>query len=93
MWDEVTDTLCNLDFIQAKACAKLTYDLVKDFHFALNRFPEYQPEKEKEHERQEITDKYIRDLIDHAEGKITIQEKWKYPQVVLHGHKKKLMPK
>jgi hypothetical protein len=30
-WNEVIDTLCNLEFIQAKAAAKLTYDLVKDF--------------------------------------------------------------
>ncbi len=34
LWDEVTDTLCNLDFIQAKASAKMTYDLVKDFNDA-----------------------------------------------------------
>jgi len=38
LWDEVTDTLCNLDFIQLKACAKMTYDLVKDFNDVLEEF-------------------------------------------------------
>ena len=32
MWDEVTETLCNLDFIQAKAAAKMTYELVSDLN-------------------------------------------------------------
>jgi hypothetical protein len=35
LWDEVTDALCNLEFIQAKASAKMTYDLVKDFNAVL----------------------------------------------------------
>jgi hypothetical protein len=39
LWDEVTDTLCNLDFIQAKAVAKMTYDLVKDFNDVLEIIP------------------------------------------------------
>ncbi len=71
MWDEVTETLTDLNFIQAKACAKLTYDLAKDYHFALDGLPEYQAEKEKEHNRQERLDKYTRDLIACAEGKIS----------------------
>lgn len=74
LWDEVTETLCDLNFIQAKACAKLTYDLVKDYHFALDGLPEYQPEKEKEHKRQERLKKYTQDLIACAEGEITIEE-------------------
>jgi hypothetical protein len=35
LWEEVTNTLCNLEFIQAKACAKMTYDLVKGFKYVL----------------------------------------------------------
>jgi hypothetical protein len=35
LWDDVTNTICNLEFIQAKACAKMTYDLVKDFNTSL----------------------------------------------------------
>jgi len=71
LWDEVTETLCDLIFIQAKACAKQTYDLVKDYNFTLDGLPEYQPEKEKEHKRQERLDKYTQDLIACAEGKIS----------------------
>ena len=66
LWDEVTETLCDLDFIQAKACAKQTYDLVKDYHFALDGLPEYQPEKEKERKRQELLNKYTKDLINYS---------------------------
>jgi len=36
----VTDPICNLDFIQAKAGAKMTYDLVKDFNDVLEVIPE-----------------------------------------------------
>jgi len=32
MWDELTETLCNLDFIQAKSAAKMTFNLVKDIN-------------------------------------------------------------
>ena len=74
LWDDVTETLCNLDFIQAKACSKQTYDLVKDYHFTLDGLPEYQPEKEKERKRQEQLDKYTQDLIACAKGEIPIEE-------------------
>jgi hypothetical protein len=40
MWDAVTDTLCNLDFIQAKAAAKRTYELVGDFNAGLKIIPD-----------------------------------------------------
>jgi len=70
MWNEVTETLCNLDFIQAKSCAKQTYDLVKDYHFALAGLPEFQSEKEKERKRQDRMEKYTRDLIAYAKGEI-----------------------
>ena len=40
LWNEVTDTLCNLDFIQAKAVAKMTYDLVRDFNEVLEVIPD-----------------------------------------------------
>ena len=40
MWDEVTETLCNLDFIQAKAAAKMTYGLMDDFISLLSIIPD-----------------------------------------------------
>ena len=52
MWDEVTNTLCNLDFIQAKAAAKLTYELVNDFNEVLAVIPDNAENIKKEKKRQ-----------------------------------------
>jgi WD40 repeat protein len=68
MWDEVTDTLCNLDFIQAKAAAKMTYELVNDFNAALEFIPDNQENIEAEKERQARMDAYTKDLILYAKG-------------------------
>jgi WD40 repeat protein len=73
-WDAVTDTLCNLDFIQAKAAAKMTYDLVNDFNAALQVIPDNAENICKEKERQARMDKYTQDLIACAEGKLSIEE-------------------
>jgi hypothetical protein len=40
LWDEVTNILCDLEFIQAKSCAKMTYNLVNDFNFVLQERPD-----------------------------------------------------
>lgn len=74
MWDEVTDTLCNLDFIQAKACAKMTYDLVIDFNDVLEVIPDNAENIRQEKERQARLEKYTRDLIACANGKISRYE-------------------
>ena len=71
LWDEVTDTLCNLDFIQAKAVAKMTYDLVKDFNDVLEVIPDNAENIRQEKARQARMDKYTRDLIACAKGEIT----------------------
>ena len=68
LWDEVTDTLCNLDFIQAKAAGKLTYDLVKDFNDVLEVIPDNIENIGQEKARQARMDKYTRDLIAYAKG-------------------------
>jgi WD40 repeat protein len=70
MWDEVTDTLCNLDFIQAKAAAKMTYELVNDFNEALEVIPDNQKNSEAEKARQARMDRYTKDLILFAKGEI-----------------------
>ena len=70
MWDEVTDTLCNLDFIQAKACAKLTYDLVRDFNDVLAVIPDNAENIRIEKERQVRMKKYTNDLIAYSRGEI-----------------------
>jgi WD40 repeat protein len=71
MWNEVTNTLCNLDFIQAKAAAKMTYELVNDFNTALEVIPDNAENIRKEKERQARMDRYTRDLIACAKGEIT----------------------
>jgi hypothetical protein len=63
MWDEVTDTLCDLEFIQAKAVAKMTFDLVRDFNDVLEVIPDNAENIRKEKARQKLMDKYTRDLI------------------------------
>lgn len=40
MWDDVTDTLCHLDFIPAKAAVKMKYEFVNDFNTALEVIPD-----------------------------------------------------
>ena len=74
MWDEVTNTLCNLDFIQAKAAAKMTYELVNDFNAALEVIPDNAENIREEKARQARMDKYTQDLIACAKGEITIEE-------------------
>jgi WD40 repeat protein len=81
MWDEVTDTLCNLDFIQAKAAAKMTYELVNDFNAALLVIPDNAKNICKEKEPQARLEKYTRDLIACANGKIPI-DKLEIPESV-----------
>lgn len=74
MWDEVTDTLCNLDFIQAKAAAKMTYELVNDFNTVLEVIPDNAENILEEKERKARMDKYTLDLIACAKGEITTDE-------------------
>ncbi|HEY5471482.1 MAG TPA: hypothetical protein VIK07_13255 [Bacteroidales bacterium] len=40
LWDEVTNTLCSLEFIQAKACFRMTYELVNDLNTVLQVIPD-----------------------------------------------------
>jgi hypothetical protein len=71
LWDEVTETLCNLEFIQAKACAKMSYDLVIDFNAVLQVIPDNAENIREENERLARLDKYTQDLIACAKGEIT----------------------
>jgi WD40 repeat protein len=70
LWDEVTNTLCNLDFIQAKAAGKLTYDLVKDFNDVLEVITDNIENIGQEKAKQARMEKYTKDLIAYAKGEI-----------------------
>ncbi|MCF7859127.1 MAG: DUF4062 domain-containing protein [Candidatus Cloacimonetes bacterium] len=72
MWDELTATLCDLDFIQAKSAAGMTYELVKDFNNALEAIPDNAENNRNEKERQARLDKYAKDIVLYAEGKIKV---------------------
>ncbi|MBI2832803.1 MAG: WD40 repeat domain-containing protein [Acidobacteria bacterium] len=39
LWDELRDTLCDLEFVEAKCLASLTYDLVQDYALAAQSHP------------------------------------------------------
>ena len=73
-WDAVTETLCNLDFIQAKSAAKMTYELIGDFNGALQGIPENAENTAREREHQAHMEKYAHDLISYAKGEISVLE-------------------
>ncbi len=69
-WDAVVDTLCDLDFIQAKAVAKMTYELVEDLNTALKLIPDNAEIAWQEREFQSRMEKYTQDLIACAKGEV-----------------------
>ncbi len=70
LWDIISNTLCNLDFIQAKAAAKMTFELVNDFNEEIEAIPDNQKNSEAEKSRQVRIDRYTEDLILYAKGEI-----------------------
>lgn len=66
MWDEVKETLCDLDFIQAKCAAGMTYDLVGVYDMALNSLPEAQKEKQKEQKLYDVINDWTKQLLEYA---------------------------
>ena len=71
LWDEVTNTLCNLEFIQAKATAQMTFEIVKDINTALLEIPDNDIENRKELLRQTRLKEYAKHLISYARGEIS----------------------
>ena len=71
LWDDVTDTICSLEFIQAKAAAKMTYDLVNDFNVVLQVMPDNANIIAEENLHLAQMNKYTRDLMAYAKGEIT----------------------
>lgn len=72
MWDEATNTLCGLDFIQAKSAIERTYDLIRDFNDLLKSIPDNQTANDREIAKQAGLDKYALDLIYCAKGRLNI---------------------
>jgi len=74
MWDEVTDTLCNFEFIQANAVAKMTYELARNFNDVLELIPDNREHIRNEKEMHNRMEKYTKDLITYAKGETTVLE-------------------
>ncbi|MBN2366186.1 MAG: WD40 repeat domain-containing protein [Calditrichaeota bacterium] len=71
MWDEVTETLCDLNFIQAKCAAGIGYYLIRDYYLAMYSFPEAREEAQKSIEDEQKIRKYRDDLIAFSNGEIS----------------------
>ncbi|MCD4741409.1 MAG: hypothetical protein K8R67_02845 [Desulfobacteraceae bacterium] len=70
LWDNVTNTLCNLDFIQAKAAAKFTYELVNNFIRVMDVIPDNVENIRKEKEHKVRMERYTENLIKNANSDI-----------------------
>lgn len=70
MWDQVTETICNLNFIQCKASAKLTIHLFEDIGDVLKAIPDYQENIRIEKLRQNRLNKYTKDLLASSNGEL-----------------------
>ena len=71
-WDDLVNLLCNLEYIQEKAAAKLTYHLVEDFNRTLQYLPDNAENVREENERQSRMDRYTHELVLYAEGEIDV---------------------
>jgi hypothetical protein len=52
MWEDLSGTLCDLSFIEAKSANGMTYDLINDYSSALRVLPEAKEEAKKGDEQQ-----------------------------------------
>ena len=84
-WDGVERVLCDLLFVQEKCAAGLTYDLIADYHTALENLPENQINIEEEKDRQARLDKYAQDLVAVAKGELAIADLEVIPSVEPKG--------
>ena len=71
LWDFVDKTLCDLNFIEAKCTARMTYELVTDFNEAIMALPENQYQNQIEGAASESLRKYAENLQKYAGGEIT----------------------
>ena len=69
-WDTLGEFLTDLYFIEAKCAAGMTYELVTDYNTALDELPNSREENQKKRVYEARLDKYIKDLIQYAKGKL-----------------------
>jgi len=71
LWDDVTKTLCDLKFIEAKNSAGLLYGLIAEFKLVLTKLPESIKIKQKELESENNINRYIEDINKFSNGSIS----------------------
>jgi WD40 repeat protein len=67
-WDDVVSLLCDLEFVEAKVRAGMTYELQRDYEAALDAPPEAMARRRQAEERQARLRRYARDLAAYARG-------------------------
>ncbi|MCI0602538.1 DUF4062 domain-containing protein [bacterium] len=68
-WERLTETLCSLQFVEAKCSAGMTYDLVSDYQAAIEALPERKAEREVEASSEERIARFTREQVVYAAGK------------------------
>jgi WD40 repeat protein len=66
LWENVADTLCNLQFIEAKCAGKLTFDLIDDYNNVLDHIPENLAIIKTEREQRKEIDNWTREIIEYS---------------------------
>lgn len=66
MWNEITQTLCNLWFVEAKVRASMVYELQEDYRFVLDRLPETQEREKIELKYRERMNRWSREITEYA---------------------------
>jgi WD40 repeat protein len=66
LWNLVTETLCDLYFIEAKCIGGLIFNLIDDYHFALDNIPERQVQVAEEKHQKERTDQWIHEVTEYS---------------------------
>ena len=68
-WDDLEPVLTDLRFLEAKAAAGLTYDLVQDYASGLGALPELHAERQQQRQREAQLRHYGADLMAYAQAK------------------------
>lgn len=66
LWDEVTETLCGIEFLEAKCVAGMTFMLIDDYHFVLDNIPENQAEIELANIQNERIEQWIKESAEYS---------------------------
>lgn len=69
-WDDLTDILCNLYFVEAKCSADMVYSLIDDYQTTLDTLPEGGENQKQRKTHESRIQKYLEELIAFSEGKI-----------------------